>query len=198
MQNRLVRKIALERLSTPEELDQLLQITTWRSWLLLIAVSSLVVAAIAWGLFSIITVTVPGQGVLTKIAGGSWQAIVFVSPRDAVRLRPGMEAHLSPEVFDTDEFGYLIGTVASINDTPVSIQDITDIVQNEMVARTLAQTGNPIEVRIDLMPDSAAPSGYHWSASSGPDIQLRNLTLCQADIVVSRRRLIESVLPGLD
>jgi hypothetical protein len=196
MQNRLFRKVALERLSTPEELDQLLQITTPRAWLLLAAIGSLVVAAVIWGLFSTITVTVPGQGVLTR-ASGSLQAVIYVSPRDAVRLRPGMEVHLSPETFNMEEFGYMIGTVASIKDMPVSIQDITAVVQNEMLARTLAQTGNPIEVHIDLTPDAAAPSGYRWSSSHGPDAQLSNLTQCQVEIVVSRRRLISSVLPGL-
>jgi multidrug resistance efflux pump len=58
------RKSALERLSSPEELDELLQVTRLRGWLLLAAVGLLLSAAAAWSVVGAVPLTTEGAGVL--------------------------------------------------------------------------------------------------------------------------------------
>lgn len=63
-ENKLFRAQSLERLSSPERLDQLMQVVNPQSWLPLVTLGSLVVAAGIWSVFGRIPVTVEGRGVL--------------------------------------------------------------------------------------------------------------------------------------
>jgi HlyD family secretion protein len=60
----IFRKESLERLSSPERLDQLMQIVTPKSWLPLVSLGSLVMVAIIWSIYGRIPITVEGRGVL--------------------------------------------------------------------------------------------------------------------------------------
>src|SRR5918912_1009761 len=64
MQDTIFREQALERLSSPEQLDQVMQVTPLRGWLALVALAAVVVAAVAWGVVGTIPVEVSGQGLL--------------------------------------------------------------------------------------------------------------------------------------
>ena len=47
----IFRQKALDKLSTPDDLDELLQINTKSSWLLLVSLICLIVCGIIWGVF---------------------------------------------------------------------------------------------------------------------------------------------------
>jgi len=66
MQNQLFRSVALERLSTPERLDELMEVTTPRGWLGMAALWAALGAAIAWGFLGSIPTVVSGQGILIR------------------------------------------------------------------------------------------------------------------------------------
>ena len=63
---KLFRKEALERLSSPERLDQLLKVVNPRAWLPLATMGSLLVAAAIWSVFGRLPLLVTGQGVLIQ------------------------------------------------------------------------------------------------------------------------------------
>jgi hypothetical protein len=69
VQSRVFRAQALARFSSPEQLDQLLRVTSARSWLILAALAVVVSAAALWGFAGRIPRTVQGQGVLTRPQG---------------------------------------------------------------------------------------------------------------------------------
>ncbi|MEH1881080.1 NHLP bacteriocin system secretion protein [Nostoc sp.] len=60
----IFRKESLERLSSPERLDQLMQVVSPRSWLPLAALGLVVGVAVIWSIYGRIPITVEGQGVL--------------------------------------------------------------------------------------------------------------------------------------
>jgi hypothetical protein len=66
MQNKLFRSVALERLSTPERLDELIEVTTPRGWLGMAALWATIGAAVAWGFLGSIPTIVSGQGILIR------------------------------------------------------------------------------------------------------------------------------------
>jgi hypothetical protein len=88
MTRQIFRKEALERLSSPEQLDQLMQVTGRRGWAALAAVGLIFLAALLWGLFGSIPTTVGGQGFLLR-AGG---IRTLTSPRRAVVERVLVQA----------------------------------------------------------------------------------------------------------
>lgn len=65
----LFRKASLERLSSPEQLDQLMRITTPAGWVTVIGIGMLVVAAVVWGIWSSIPTKVEGSGILMHKGG---------------------------------------------------------------------------------------------------------------------------------
>lgn len=65
----LFRQKALDKLSSPEQLDQLITVTTPRSWFALIAVGAILFTAALWGIFGSIPTKVYGQGIVTKSYG---------------------------------------------------------------------------------------------------------------------------------
>ncbi|NJP09647.1 MAG: NHLP bacteriocin system secretion protein [Leptolyngbyaceae cyanobacterium RU_5_1] len=62
----IFRKESLERLSSPEQLDQLMQVVGPKSWLPLAALGGLTFVAIVWSVVGRIPITVAGQGVLIR------------------------------------------------------------------------------------------------------------------------------------
>ena len=74
--NRIFRQAALDRLSSPEQLDQLMQVTTPKAWLALATCCVLVFIAVAWGIWGSIQVNVYGKGILIK-HGGLFVATAF-------------------------------------------------------------------------------------------------------------------------
>jgi HlyD family secretion protein len=65
----IFRKVALERLSSPEQLDQMVQVTDPKGWLALAGIGALLLAAIGWGVFGSIPTTSQGDGILLRQGG---------------------------------------------------------------------------------------------------------------------------------
>jgi HlyD family secretion protein len=65
----IFRKVALERLSSPEQLDQLLQVTNPRGWLALGALGAVLLASLAWAVLGSIPTEAGGEGILLRQGG---------------------------------------------------------------------------------------------------------------------------------
>jgi HlyD family secretion protein len=68
-QSRLFRKVALDRLSSPEQLDTLMRITTPNGWVALLSIIGLLTLTVLWGIFGAIPTKVLGQGILVRSGG---------------------------------------------------------------------------------------------------------------------------------
>ena len=100
-ERKLFRQQALEQLSSPEQLDQLLQVTNRRSWLWILTLAGALVAAVVWSVLGQIPVTVDGIGIL-------------VYPRQVVSLQSpatGEIVSLDISVGDRIEVGQVIGAI---------------------------------------------------------------------------------------
>lgn len=69
------RKVALDRLASPDQLDLLMTVTGPRTWLALTAIGILISSALVWGFTGQIPTRIEGQGVLIK-AGGVFDVFV--------------------------------------------------------------------------------------------------------------------------
>ncbi len=65
----LFTKAALEKLSSPEQLDVLMEVTKAKGWIALASTGFLIIIAILWSIFGAIPIRVDGKGIL--ITGGS-------------------------------------------------------------------------------------------------------------------------------
>lgn len=65
----LFRKVALDKLSSPEQLDQLITVTTPKAWFALLALACILATSVLWGVFGSIPTRVNGQGVIANSFG---------------------------------------------------------------------------------------------------------------------------------
>ena len=63
MNTKVFRQVSVERLSSPEQLDQVLRVTSFRTWLTLIAIFSVLSVAVVWGYTGTVVSTAKGDGV---------------------------------------------------------------------------------------------------------------------------------------
>lgn len=70
----IFRKVALDRLASPEQLDQLMQVTTPKGWLGLGTLGVLLVAAVVWSFIGTIPERIPGQAILLR-SGGVFEVV---------------------------------------------------------------------------------------------------------------------------
>ena len=65
MQKSLFREEAMDKMQSPDELDQLMRVTDPKGWLALIALVALVAAAVVWGVFGSVPIEVGSdEGIL--------------------------------------------------------------------------------------------------------------------------------------
>jgi HlyD family secretion protein len=94
-ENKLYRQESLDRLASPERLDQLMRVVAPKNWLPLATIGSVVLTAFVWSIFGRIPVTVEGRGVLiypSKIAQlqsrGSGQ-LLLLNVKEGDRVKKG-------------------------------------------------------------------------------------------------------------
>jgi HlyD family secretion protein len=100
--NSVFRKVSLDRLASPEQLDQLLPVTDSRGWAALAGLAIVLVAAIVWSIVGSIPQTVVGTGMLVK-SGGVLEVIPVAS---------GLITDLAVNVGDSVKEGQVVARMA--------------------------------------------------------------------------------------
>jgi multidrug efflux pump subunit AcrA (membrane-fusion protein) len=69
MDEKIFRKVSIDRLSSPEQLDRMITVTSTRSWLLLLAIGCILTTVIIWGITGSMETNVTARGMLIKSGG---------------------------------------------------------------------------------------------------------------------------------
>lgn len=95
----LFRQESLERLSSPERLDELMTIVNLKTWLPLGTIGVLLGLGLIWSLVGRIPVTTSGRGHLVQNdqSGGELVALLHFDNRYRGQFEPGMPVVLTPE-----------------------------------------------------------------------------------------------------
>lgn len=96
------RKIALDRLSSADDLDRVLRVTSPRSWILLIALCAIMGGAVTWSAVAVVPQTVMGSGILLK-SGGIFGVVAPIA---------GRIADVSVSAGDTVKEGQVVARIA--------------------------------------------------------------------------------------
>ena len=94
MKNKLFREKSMERVSSPEQLNDYIRVTNPSVWIALVAVVFLLVGICVWGVFGRLD-TVLTAGAITE--GG--QTICYVKESDVSKLSHGMKVQLNGEEY---------------------------------------------------------------------------------------------------
>ena len=152
----IYRPAALERLSSPEQLDQVMRVTGSRSWLILAAVALLLIATLVWGFYGSIPSKAAGQGLLIK-RGGLFEVVsvysgqvaeVTVKVGDAVKQGQTVALISQPELDDQ-----ITQATAQLNDLEnqhqiITVQGATQLtLELKALAREKANTEQTMATR---------------------------------------------------
>lgn len=125
------------------------------------------------------------------------EPVVYVNSSTGKRIKPGMEAQISPSTVKREEYGFMKGTVRFVGDYPVTPDAAMSVIANPTLVQELIGTTSKIEMRAALKPDPKAASGYQWSSSSGPPFRVDSGTRVNVEVIVERRAPISYILPIL-
>ena len=185
LQKKLYRDISLERLSSPDRLDELMQITTPRGWLILIVLGFIVIGVVVWSIIGELSTTVQSAGVLYLVepssdASSEYLAIFDIPLTDAQVIKPGMPVEITLTTVSVQEYGFLLGTVMSI-DTNTTDEPNASITATVTVMLETADTSTRLK----------------WTLGNGPDISLFNGTPLQGKFIIDTEHPIERIFPVL-
>lgn len=109
--NNIFRKSSLDRVSSPEQLNEYIKVSRPSVWLILGAVIILLIGVCVWGVFGTLTSTKHG----VMVVQGN-KADCYVSVEEAKVITPGMEVKVVSSV----------GTITAVASAPMEITDDFD------------------------------------------------------------------------
>ena len=199
MQRQIFRQVALERLSSPEQLDQLIPITSSRGWLALAGLIAIIIAALVWSFVARLPTQVAGQGLLRgglaeagasvlrrEDAGQPLEAVIYLPIAVGKTVQPGMVALISPAHSNREAAGAVRGVVRSVSALPATLESAASVLGDAQLARVYFADGIMLEVHVGLDGDAA-------NAGQSP-ISLTSGTPCSVLITLAERRPIDLLI----
>lgn len=168
--DRIFRKVAVERLSSPENLDQVMQVVPAKGWIALACLFAFVAAAFAWACFGEIAQQVEAQGVLSRQSDGTAGEVIATLSAEDSGVRPGNEALI---LLDSGEI--LTGTVVSV---------------------TSADSAAEPAAAIRLNSGEAEPAFNVLTGASAQAIESETGWHCTVRITIQTLHPIQMILPG--
>lgn len=182
----LFRKESLERLSSPERLDELMTIVNFKTWLPLGTISILLGLGLIWSLVGRIPVTTSGRGLLVQDeqSAGQLAALLHFDNRYRGQFQPGMPVVITPDTLLIYNEPGLQAEIVEVLEPPAVTLDQAR--QVDMAAMAEPQDGR-LEILAQLSPmDAAMPPN---TVVAGVEIQGR--------ITLEERAPITFVFPFL-
>jgi multidrug efflux pump subunit AcrA (membrane-fusion protein) len=162
MSKSIFRQVALERLSSPEQLDLLMPVISLRGWIALLALLSLMAVILIWSVFDTIPTQITGRGIL--IRGG--QVLQVTAPQggqiEDVFVQAGMGV----------EAGQRIATIRPAHQS--DLIEVTSLLSGRVIELAMAR-GSVIEAgqTILTLEDTYKPleAVMYVPVSSGKSLQ---------------------------
>lgn len=184
----LFRKSSLERVSSPEQLNEYIKVTNPSLIAILIGIFTILTAGAVWIFSGGIPKTVDMQGVIVKDLKDSPRVYCYVPVAASKRIKEGMSARVSPEDAPSSEYGYINGTILSVSDDVVTAEYLNSKFDNPQTVLPLVsssmQNGNVMEVEIGL---------GKWSNEKGNEIEIVEGTNCTVSAIVGETKLYELI-----
>jgi HlyD family secretion protein len=131
----------------------------------------------------------------------AYHAIVFVPAGEGKKIKEHHRVEVSPATIKREEYGFIKGEVISVSELPATkLAMEAALAHPELVETFLKRYAPGVLLRVHVKLEEAASyhsSGnrFRWSSSTGSEQPLKTGTMCQAAVVVQKRKLISLILP---
>lgn len=191
MDNSIFRKSSLEKISSPEQLNEYVKVTSVGIWLLMLGLFSLVIAVGIWAITGTIPETLEVKGIAYEEQSAEQMIYGYVPMGVAKRMQVGMEVQLSPEYAPREEYGYALGVISSIGENPVVEADILETFGSLQWVGMIIPPGNPVEINIQYIKDN---SELQWTNPKGNEISISNGSYVNISVITKERKPYELLL----
>ena len=157
MQNKLFKKSSVERFSSPEKLNDYIQVSNPSSWMVLAAALALLLGVLAWGFFGEMTQSASFSGVMQE---GKLRC--YVSSAVSAALEPGMEVAIIPMTAREDA-EIVGGKVLSIASRPLSYDEVVRGIESDYLRAALDVSS--WNIAVEITPDGALYDGMIYAVS---------------------------------
>jgi len=144
---------------------------------------------------------VPAGGRLASIDQGrdgtDSVALLYFPVSDGKQIRRGMSVYVTPDTVKRERFGGILAHVIEVSGFPVTRDATITAVGSVEVTDRLLANGPQMQVVAELASDPSTVSGYRWSSSRGPALQISTGTTVTARVTVEERSPITYVFPFL-
>ena len=209
MARQVYRKTLLERISSPEQLDKMIVITSPSYWLAILGGAFIIVAALVWSILGSIPINMETTGIFVSAhtsdqqtadsqSIGEQQVICYVPISSGKKIVPGMEAVVCPTTVNQQEYGNMMGEVVAVDPYVTSYEDIVAALGSESLAQMFSQNGPVVAVTCKLRADATTASGFWWSNDNGATVVLAEGTIMTVDIILEEKSPISMLLPFIN
>jgi len=187
MENNLFRKTALDRISSPEQLNEYMKVAGPGVWAILAGLAITFAAFIVWGLVGSIPETVQIGGTVLAPGDNSMAVYSYLPIEDTKQIEPGMKVRISPDYTPREQYGYIYGTVKSVGRIPVNEDSLRAALGSDFDLIYLP-AGNVIEVVVEPEMQNGSP---RWSTSRGAAVEVIPGSSCSMDVITAERKPYE-------
>ena len=187
MENGIFRKKSLERISSPEQLNDYIKVSNPSIWIVLGAVIIFFIALFIWSVNGNITSQIDSTGVFEEIEGEMY-AFCYVPSSEVKneKIKTDMEVRLYDADDTSNSQSYLTGKVMAINPSSETTSDIKKSfsdawLSDKMVSNLKEGYGNLLSIR--LVKDENSNDGYKWEGESSHSLDIKNNNLCRVEII---------------
>ena len=189
MKEGLFRKKNLDRISSPEQLNDYIKVSNPSVWFIIGALVTMVIAFSIWSFSGTITAEVSGAGVFQGDAGSSIDSVVcYVDANQAHKISEGK----SVRIYDKSKpmEAYITGTVQKISQAAIKQEDLVQAYSSEYIADSILEAEYGIGVLIKVNKNSNGE--YDWAnGEKGDDAFIKPDGLCKVDIITESMAPIE-------
>lgn len=123
--------------------------------------------------------------------------LAYLGSVSGSQIDPGMRVRVELSSYPEQQYGFIEGTVISVGPFPATTARMNAVIGDEVLVQSVQTIAgsSPTEIVIQLETDDSTPSGFKWSSSSGPDIQLTSGLMAEVEIVIDEQRPISLVFP---
>lgn len=188
--NDLFRKTSLERISSPDKLNEYIKITNPSLISILVAIFVIFGASIYWIFFSSIPKYMNITGVIATSVSepNSLQKVYcYVPISSANRLKKGMGVEISPEGYPRESNGFIRGEVLNVG---------TDVVDNEFF---VSRFDNP-SIVVPLLTNAPKTNLVEVELSMGEGstekingVQFSNGSICSVSAIIGEKKPYELI-----
>lgn len=129
---------------------------------------------------------------------GDLVAKIYVRPEDGKKIQVGMTAEIAPSTIKREEYGFIQGVVSSVAPIPSTEDGMLRTLKNRQLVQELSGGGAPFEISVDLTVSPVTPSGFQWSSSMGPEVEINPGTLAEGNVKVRQVHMISLLIPALE